>query len=197
MAYPGLLHYISPASFRRVFEGIVLAVVNGLTAHVVRAIFISDMDNQELVESITMPNHLSSKVLISSLRRVPAVFAIIAFAMCQIACLSHFHCLELSHLDHHHHVSSGCDDDHGDKYEHSGCEDEECTFTDIHDHSGFDYTIAPSRLEFCWPEISIDCVEAPISMGSSRAAEHSSTGCARSPLDRHGFTFIGRSPTAS
>lgn len=135
-----------------------------------------------------MPDLSISKVSTTSLRKLPAVFVVLAFAACQIVCMSHFHCLELSYPDHHH---------HGDEHERSDCEDNKCTFTDIHDHSGPDHTIAPTRLALWWPEMVVDCAEAPVSAGSSRASEQRSTGCARSLVDRLGFTFIGRSPTAS
>ena len=162
-----------------------------------RAIFIFDTYNQELVGSITMPNHSSSKALISSLRRVPAICAVIAFSVCQIACLSHFHCLELSHLDHHHHATFGCIADHKDEHDHTDCDDGKCSFTDIHDHSSFDYTITPTRPELWWPEIDIVGVETPVSMASSWKPERSLIVSPRSLVDRLGFTFIGRSPTAS
>ena len=144
-----------------------------------------------------MPDLSFSNISTRSLRRLMAVFAVLSFAACQIVCMSHFHCLELSHFDHHHHAPFGHDVGHADEHEQSGCEDSECTFTDIPGHSSPDHTITPTRLALWWPEIGIDCVEVPVSMGSSRAAEHPSTGCTRSLVDRHGFTFIGRSPTAS
>jgi len=138
-----------------------------------------------------------TSISIRYLQRLLLLCALIAFAACQIACRSHFHCHELSHLDHHHHAPSGYDDDHGNEYEHSECGSEECAFTDVLEHSGFDHTIAPNKPELWWPEIEVVCVEAPIPMAASRDFELNTAPGQRSLIDRLGYTFIGRSPTTS
>lgn len=129
--------------------------------------------------------------------RLLTIITALTLISCQVICLTHCHGFEHNHIEHHNQTPIWHGGPHHSEHHQTEHEDEGGSFTDLHEHSSIDRSLAPKKLAFRWPEIAADIATIPAINIATLELQSAFTDRDVSLLDKYGFIFVGRSPTAS
>lgn len=125
------------------------------------------------------------------------IVLVLTFAACQVVCLSHCRGHDDIFGECHQRHPAGHGDNRGHEHNRIEHEWDNESSTEFHVHSCIDYTLSSDDISFWYLEIGTDNGAVPAITLEPIGIKSQTIARAISPTIRHGFTFIGRSPTAS